>query len=94
MSNDENNHKAVKDGRFDTLSKYSCQNKLLQSTLTSTDCEMTMTSVPSSSIKDSEEKLCNKKELVNSIDEYDRMTDGNIGKCQKSYNSNLKPCFT
>ena len=84
MLNDEINHKAVKDRRVDTLSKYSCQNTLLQSTLTSTNCEMTMTCVPSTSIKDSDEKLYNKKESVNSIDEYDRITDGNIGKCQKN----------
>jgi len=77
VSNDESNHKTVKDGRVDSLSKYSCQNKLLQSTLTSTDCEMTMNCASSSSIKHSDEKLCSKKESVNSINEYDRITDRN-----------------
>ena len=91
MLNDEINHKAVKDRRVDTLSKYSCQNTLLQSTLTSTNCETTMTYVPSTSTKDSDEKLCNKKESVNPIDEYDRITNGNIGKCQENKNSNSKP---
>ena len=83
MSNNEIGHKALKDSHVDTLSKYSCQNNLLQSTLISTNREMTMRSVPSSSIKDVDEKLCNKKESVNSIDKYDRIAYENIGKCQK-----------
>ena len=91
MSNNEVDNKALKESRVDTLSQYSYQNNLLQSKLISTNYEMTMKSDLSSSIVDSDEKLCNIKESVNSIDNYERITDENIGKCQKNYSSHLKP---
>ena len=81
MSNYEINDKAVKGRRVDTLSKHSCQNNLLQSSLTSTNYETTMRSVPS--IIDVDDKLCNIKKSVSSIDEYNRSIDENKSKCQK-----------
>ena len=66
---------ALNDDKLDTFGKYSCQNNLLHSKLTSTDSKIGMGNVSSSLNIDSEEKLNDKNRTENTHNESVNVID-------------------